>query len=388
MKIGILTFVHAYNYGAELQCFALQRKLRNLGYNVEVLDVYRPIDPEYHHMPTDKRFIPLYHFDEKNDIKARRNRKLSTLLRFLISPFTTVVEKRRSKSFKEFHILHTALSARKYYNYSELYDCQNLGYTHFIVGSDQVWNYSNGIPTEPYFLTFARDAVKVSYAASIGHSDIPQTVAEKYKEWLKDFKGISLRESQGVKLIKEITGRQDVVHVLDPVFLLSKEEWMNYFPSTNVEEQYIAVYLLSVSHYAIGIAQELAEYFKCKIKIITTKTYSQYRGKNIEIIKGESPAAFVSLFANAKFIVTNSFHGTAFAINFNKPFITVTRRSKRVNSRFTCLFDVLSISNRLVYEDDNIKVSDYLSMDYTSINQVLTRERVISIEFLKTNLAE
>lgn len=390
MKIGILTFLHAFNYGAELQSFALQYKLRSLGYDVEVLDVYRPLDKEYKHTKNEKeRFAPLYSYKNVSDIKSKFHKFVSSLCESFLTFFYQKYYKQRKIAFDEFHSRFTRVSERKYYNYLELYNYK-MPYTHIIVGSDQVWNYTNPFSVEPYFLTFANNIKKISYAASIGHDQLPDVLEPLYKKWLIDFDKLSLRESQGVEIVKSITKRNDVVCTLDPTILLTKEEWMEAFSIKNTNgNPYIIMYLLSKSDFSIKIAKYISKKYGMDIKLITTDAFRLFKDRSIQYYCGVSPQEFVSLYANASFAITNSFHGTAFAVNFGIPFISTTRKTKRVNSRFINLLTKVKCIDRLMYESDCINytaIDEIMSVKEMEISSI-ERERSFSLDFLQNALS-
>lgn len=384
-KIAIVTFVHAYNYGAELQSFALQYKLRSIGLDVEVLDLYRPHDEEYKHTKvTDLQYAPVYSYKSKSDRKA----KLHIMVARWISRVLKVLHRKRYVARKEafwgFHVENTKLSSHPIYNFSELYS-SSFDYTHYVVGSDQVWNYTNHFSIIPYLLDFVKDGQKISYAASIGHADIPEDIRDIYKNNLSTFHAISLREEQGAKIVSEITGRDDIVTVLDPTLLLSKDEWRSALKIPEiVRKPYILLYLLSKSQMSVNFAVQLAEKNDWEVKIISTGIVPEYKYKNIEYLCGVSPKVFVELFSKASFIVTNSFHGTAFAVNFNVPFISTTRRDKRYNSRFINLLKLTDLSDHLFYEEQlgSILPDQCLVCDFSVARERLYNERVKSLNFL------
>lgn len=390
MKIAILTFVHAYNYGAELQCFALQYKLRKQSYNVEVLDVYRPNDDEYiHSKETDKRFSNLFSHTNKSDIIGKFHIYVVNCLEQLFKIIYKEKYKTRKENFSGFHEKYTNLSSKKYYNFNDLYSGQ-LDYTHYIVGSDQVWNYSNYFSIEPYLLPFVKNGKKISYAASIGHSEIPDILYDIYKSNLNSFDSISVRESQGAQVLKEVTGREDIKTVLDPTLLLTKEEWCQALSiEINNNKPYVLLYLLSRSTYSIELALKLAARNNWDVIVITPGITPQYNYKNVQYICGASPRKFVELFAGASFVITNSFHGTAFSVNFRVPFISTTRYNKRYNSRFVNLLHITYLENRLVFEDDkDYTIIDTLGKcDFSKSVSVLQDERNASLTFLYNSLA-
>lgn len=392
MKIGILTFVHAYNYGAELQSFALQRKLRNMGLDAEVLNIYRPADPQYKHTKkSDSRFKRLLQLSSKKDLKAR----VHVFFAFLIERLNFYIHNKqyenREKNFTGFHLQFTKLSDKTYYNFQELYECQ-LPYTHMIVGSDQVWNFMNEFSVEPFFLTFAKSAIKISYSASIGHSELPKELVPYYRKWAGELDYISLREEQGAKIIRDITQRNDVTCTLDPTFLLTKNEWLNSLELRDdiEEEPYLIMYLLSRSPFSIELAKMIAAKRGLKIKLITTAAYSYSKDPEITYYDGVSPRVFVNLFANASFAITNSFHGTSFAVNFNIPFISTSRSTKRYNSRFLTLLSNTGFKDRLIYEDlqnlsDCSTVVDN-DVNFDLCNAYLKKARQQSLYFLSQSL--
>lgn len=392
MKIGILTFVHAYNYGAELQSFALQRKLRNMGLDAEVLNIYRPADPQYKHTKkSDCRFKRLLQLSSKKDLKARCHIFIASLIEKFNFYLHHKKYKIREKNFYGFHLEYTKLSDKTYYNFQELYECQ-LPYTHLIVGSDQVWNFMNEFSVEPFFLTFAKNIKKISYAASIGHSELPGELVPYYRKWANELDYISLREEQGAKIIRDITQRNDVVCTLDPTFLLTKDEWIN---SLDLHEEiedgpYLVMYLLSRSHFSIELAKIIAAKRGLKIKLISTSAYSYNKDPEIKYYDGVSPRVFVDLFANASFAITNSFHGTSFAVNFNIPFISTSRSTKRYNSRFLTLLTNTGLKSRLIYEDQQ-NLTDCSAVVESNVNfdicnEYLNKARTQSLEFLSQGL--
>ncbi|MFA6200234.1 MAG: polysaccharide pyruvyl transferase family protein [Bacteroidales bacterium] len=392
-KIGIITYFNAFNYGGDLQCFALQCKLRNIGYNAEVLNVRRPCDKDFKY-DNAKKFKSLYSFNEKRDIKAKVKTNIYHFIMKIISLIYRKKSKERERVFKEFYKKYIVFSEDIYYNYTQLYDsADKLEYTHYITGSDQVWNYQSEYSIEPYMLTFVKKGKKISYAASIGHSEIPEELKQLYKHNLSDFSNISLREEIGVDLIKKITGRDDIEQVLDPTFLLTKNEWLkalnldsNKQSNQEDREKYVLVYLLSRSNFSLKIACNLAEKLNYKVKVINSSIYNLHSNKKCEYILAQSPREFVRLFSNASFVITNSFHGTAFSLNFNIPFISTTRKNKRVNSRFISILSKLSLIDRLVYEDEEFEIGKYLSLNFEHAKFALDLERDKSINYLVNSL--
>lgn len=387
MKIAILTFHHAFNYGAELQCFALQYKLNSMGYNAEVIYNFRPMNDEYQ-INEGTKFKPYYDIRNTLTLKTRLNIRLSKWINLFVRIFLWRRVRSRKRRFYNFHKEYTRLTEQKFYNFDMLYDYNWDNYTHFIVGSDQVWNHLTTYSNEPYFLTFApENAKKISYAASIGHSQLPQEVKCKYGQWLDSFDSISVREKEGVGLLHTIVNK-NVSHVLDPTLLLSKDEWKNSLSLRNrPDEDYVLVYVLIHSAYAIELAKWVAHKLKLKVKLISPSDLSAYSfKKGIDVLYNCGPKEFVELFYNAKFVVTNSFHGTAFAINMNKPFYSCPRKNSLVLSRFISLLKILGIENRLIFDGSKFPQLSSTEIDYHKVNKILEEQRAASLDFIRDAL--
>lgn len=384
MKVGILTFIHSNNFGANLQCYALQETVKNLVDNVEVIDIYRPCDQGYIPCKDDEtRFAGLYVYKSLKDYHSKLNKITLKLLNRLNK------NKEQMTKITGFHLFqkkYINFSKQEYRNFTTLYtNFPSKEYSHLIVGSDQVWNYATDFSKEPFFLTFCTDVKKISYAASVGHSEIPDVVGIKYSNWLADFSSISVREDTAVIAISKLTDK-DVIQTLDPTFLLTKQEWLDhFFIKEPICKDIILVYMLSISTETLMLAQNIAENLNCSIKVITSKPYYKTL-KNCEFLRSENPRSFVELYSRAKFVVTNSFHGTAFAINFNVPFVTLDKNGARLNSRKLSLLKLLHLSDRYLLEGQQKNLKKILSCDFTESNEILNAERQKSLYFLSQAL--
>ena len=203
MKIGIITFHRAVNYGAVLQAYALQHALEGLGAQAEILD-YR------------NRYI-----ESCYDPYSLKGNKLKALAKIAL---LGGVRRKKNEAFRSFNKKYLRLSEAVYKDSEQLAGAEKF-YDAFITGSDQVWNTSCADFDPAYFLTFVKDKKKKnSYAASFGLSEIPKEYEAEYKKRLAGYRQISVREAQGRALVKELTGR-DVPVVLDPTLLLTEKDW-------------------------------------------------------------------------------------------------------------------------------------------------------------------
>ncbi len=387
MKIGILTFIHTRNFGANLQCYALQHTLESMGYDAEILNVYRPVDKGYVLCDNDKiHFAGIYRYHSLKDYRSKLNKVIASLINRIFERHKKVKEK--PDGFLSFQKQFIHFSSEEYRNFTQLFtEFPQNKYSHLITGSDQVWNYSTFFSKEPFFLTFANASKtkKISYAASLGHPSLPYEVQKKYKKWLKDFVAISVREESAVEAITPLTSKK-VFRVLDPTLLMEKKDWLQSLSiNTSESEGYVLVYMLSLSEQVIFFARNVAKTLKCSVKIVTSRPYFK-SFDDCEFLRSENPRSLVELYSKALFIVTNSFHGTAFAINFNIPFVTIDKKESRLNSRKQCLLELFELGNRYALEGDRLSSDHYIYCDFSLANKILEIERKKSILFLKETL--
>ena len=300
MKIGILTFHRAHNYGAVLQAYALVTYLRNIGHQAEIVD-YRPDAIEQAH----------------GAIPWGRIKKMSLIgkIKFLVRllPFIPLRYK-RANIFRQF-IKSLPTSTRIYTSADTNID----GYDCLLCGSDQVWNskITNGF--DPFYTgQVSTNATFVSYAASAEITPKSEAI-EKYKEVLPRFKRISVRESVFQEQLSRLTDCT-IEQVLDPVFLLSSDQWKSFSVNPFDDNPYILVYQVRRDDNVLRYAHELADIQHYCVREITAEAdFLPNKERHVTL----SPQQFVGAFANAKAVVTTSFHGTAFSIIFSKPFVTM-----------------------------------------------------------------
>lgn len=242
---------------------------------------------------------------------------------------------------------------------------------------------------DPYFLKFApADKKCLAYASSFGVSTIPPYAKAYYSEALKRFDAIGVREDAGVRLVKDLSGKI-ACWVLDPTLLLSKEEWLKVatFPCEipQLEKGYILVYELTPCPYILQLARHVNEMLHVPVVRICKNASREDKDKSILNIVDAGPSEFVGLFAHAKFVITNSFHGTAFAINLERDFYTVTPLRKQNNSRQQSLLKLFHLEGRLIVEGDRFPSNNKLHIAYTDVRNILERERRNSIQFLMEN---
>lgn len=388
MKIGIITYVKCDNYGAELQAFALQWKLNALGYNAEVVNLEkRNIDMKHNpdvilgaikqRFKNDGLKAVVSIFRKFKDTKKRIKDE---------SAFKEVNEKKHLlfEKFFEEKIKHSA----KFYSLDEISTTNDLDYDVFIAGSDQIWNYIHTDRLDVYFLMFANKfkAKKISYAASVSIYDIPKKWRPAYKKYFENIDTISVRELHGAELVKKYSDKTAEV-VLDPTFLLSKEDWeREVAKDMDIEGDYLLIYTMSGSLHIRKMAQKIAS--KLSLKVVNVKLgYSEEPDDGTINLFEVGPAEWVGLLSKAKYVVTDSFHGTAFSINFNIPFTTLVNPNSMLNSRVLSILKITNLDSRIVYDTltgDLFPKS--ISVDFTECNQILREWKDKSMKFLQEAL--
>lgn len=300
MKIGILTFHRAHNYGAVLQAYALATYLIGCGLDAEIVD-YRPEAIESAHGTIPWGRIKRLPF--KGKIKW-----FIKILPFIFFRY------KRAKVFKNF-IDSLPTSSSTFTSRDTKID----GYDYLVSGSDQVWNPNITRGFDPFYTGQIKTEAKyVSYAASAEITP-KQNAIEQYKGILNNFEWISVRESIFQKQLSALTDKK-IEQVLDPVFLLTPQQWRDFSVKPFEDEPYVLVYQVKRDANVLRYANELATIHHCCVKEITAEAeFFPNATRYVSL----SPQEFVGAFANAKMVVTTSFHGTAFSVLFEKPFVTM-----------------------------------------------------------------
>ncbi len=348
MKISILTFPKAVNYGGALQAAALKRKLEDLGNEVCFLE---------HKCEEIEKTNRVFDFREAVNPKYT-----------LAHLYNLPVALKRKNNFKAFQ--------QKYMSFS---NAAPQSFDAVVAGSDQIWNYRLTADDWFYFLDFEKqNTKKIAYAGSFGLSNIPDDKKQKTKECLLDFDFLSVREQTAKALIENEFGiKSDLV--VDPTFLIDKNEWKQFFDGDLYSDGYIYVYNVVYSPTVWEFAYKLAEKTGKKIR---TVCYSKIHRPNAECCFTAGPSEWLSHISAADYVVTNSFHGVAFSINFNKQFFFELPPQKLgVGSR------IVDITTRYGLADRELTKADMDAViDYTYTNQRLNEDRLASVEFIKSFL--
>lgn len=346
MNVLTLTCHRPYNYGAVLQSYALQHYLDTQGIDTAIIDYY----PDY-----------------------QRKRKKKSLIIQLIWSLYSLPDLMVGKHVFETFLKENIRLTKQYKSLDELMSCPPKA-DGIIAGSDQIWNYHIH-KDDAYYISFApENCFKASYAASIAQDNIPHGLKAVYQRRLKGFKLISVRERTAETLLKEL-GCENVTTVLDPVFLLSADEWANRIAdSTFTETGYILMYAFNCTKEISNYAHNLAKKTRKELYIINTMIYD-YRFWGDRHFWNCSPNCFVKLFMNADAVVTNSFHGLAFSIIFKKQ-IHVFSKHTGGNSRLFDLMKDLHIPNckdgsTIDFEEVHKTLEEKIKYSKNVINEII-----------------
>lgn len=373
MKIGIITFNSAHNYGAVLQAWALQEYLTGQGYEVGIINyrlpqidnVYRLFTPE-----TPYRLSIMNRLHQKRQyLKVLRN---SPKLVHTYRKFERFIRKR----------LNTTCP---YYSFKEL-KAAKPEFDILIAGSDQIWNgaYTKGV-NPGFFLAFGPACAKrISYAASIGKDRIPVEEQESFRQNLQRFDYLSVREQKGKDEIEKLTN-QPVAITVDPTFLIPREHFDTIRRNPSIKKCYIYVHnvhLKKQDDRLLAVAEELSG--RSGLPVVYNRSGYSFSNE-LPAALDNSPEEFLGWIASAEYVVTNSFHATVFALIYHRNFITIPATANP--ERMKHLLESLDLSNHLMETAGQVPASlEKLFIDYTEVDQKRTALTEKSHEFLKNAL--
>lgn len=365
MKIGILTFHYAHNYGAMLQAYALNTYLNKHGYDARIIDYRLPYIYRVHELLNFKQLYLRY---------SGTNSRFISLLKTLKNYYK---HRRKNEKWHKFDMFlnETLLKTKRINKQDEI---QDLGFDAIICGSDQIWNSSLTGHLEPiYFCEGLSNILKIAYAASNGSDVVSEKDWFLFRQLISNFDAISVRE-QGLSNFLNDSGFKNTV-VLDPIFLLEKDDWCSIC-SKVTNQPYLLTYSFNEDPFFFNQVKDIAEKKGLRIFSILYKKYESLDSSYTQITNA-GPIEFLSLFRYASFVVTNSFHGTAFSIMFNKQFYSIPPQKGR--ERIDSLLQELDLTNRICSKQLTVPAAN---IDYHIVNKKLSVLRDESYKFLNNAL--
>ena len=340
MKIGIITFTYGLNCGQRLQNYAVQEIFQQFA-------------------------------DEVITFKQRNDNALSLRVKVqlqLISRYGLRCYFARINCFRHFD--SKIVFSKQRIGRNRIPDDINT-FDYFIAGSDQIWSpYSHDV-NENMFLTFAPQEKRIAFAPSMACESIPAAAVSKYKDYLSGFSNISVREQSSARIVKELIGIDPVV-LVDPTLYFGANMWEEHeqAPNEAPNSDFVFLYFLGVNTIKDTIAS-FAESNGYSLVDYSDKQMSEC-----------GPEEFLWLIHHAKFIFTDSYHGTIFSIIFGKEFILCKRSgsSLNMNSRFDSLLSALNIEKR---DYDSWMDGSLLPIDYIQVYSNIDRQRIITNDYVR-----
>ena len=363
MKIGIMTFHRAWNYGAVLQAYALQQAIQSRGHDCEIIDYRNECIENTYTLWPHMQLSPKGCFREIANVPVKMKRKAV---------------------FESFR--NTFLKVSPMYT-KENIEHANEEYDGFLLGSDQIWNHAlTGADMNYLGAYISQDYKRNSYAASFGERDIAEEYIEEYRNELSKFNKIAVREKSAEKRILELT-QKTALNVLDPVFLLDKKAWQEIDTKKKAPYPYIFVYQLQGDNtQTLRYAQYLAK--QTGLKLIEFQAWPNLKRKKTKPIYAGHPKTFLSLMQNAEFVVTDSFHCTAFSIILEKQFWARINPIKEVfRTRVGNLLQELNLQERILPEElERWKYNEQIN--FSSAKERLEKEICKSQQYIDAVLGD
>ena len=358
MKIGILTFHRAHNYGAVLQCYALQEILRRRGHDVRVIDYRQPWIEEFY------KLLSVRMLRDSGGMSGAFAYLKKNAKKFLLAPC-------RSMNFRKFRDGYLHMTAPCDAAIPQDFDC-------YVIGSDQLWSLHclGGKTDLVYMGKFDRSvgSLVIGYAISADMKSV-QAIESDLKEWTDGFDKLSMREAEVADKVSQITGRHCDV-CLDPTLLTDADIWNPVLDEKWKNRNYVLVYEVRWEKRNKGLLRRKAEELAAKI------------GGGCEVIDLSavrySVRDFVSLFKYARYVLTTSFHGTVFSILFETPFYAFPLWNG-YDLRYVELLSSLGAQDRLVGHDIAIEP---VTMDFAPVKLRLEERRADSFLFIDKALSD
>lgn len=369
-SVGICAPYGSHNHGTNLQAIGLSQTLRNLGYDPVFVNKFRVFSFMLKHP------IMLY---------GKINRLINTKrTRAFYNPIPYHYSEQRAERIRNFNKLYFKDIAFQTASQWEKAQDKNMI---FIAGSDIIWNPVKGYPTTD-FLDFAYYAglERFSYASSVGSLELPKKYHRAYKRYLGSMKAVSVREQSVADMLKPIIGR-DVIKVVDPSMLLTKDDWSSFAENAIVSKEinsneYILSYFVMNDPQYWEYMKTVAE--KTKLQIVVLPMHHLDEEQPYDVITDATAHEFVYLIKNAKAVCTDSFHACVVSTIFNKDFYLLKRDRKAEKDKYADLLTRYHLNDRVVD-----KTKDFIHLaetDYSFANQQIPIDRKFSMDFLKNAL--
>ena len=375
MRIGILTYHKSLNNGSALQAYALKTALHNMGYDVEIIDY------------TPEKYKEIYGLIATYGNRSLKSKAVLLLKRVFFMDMFLV----NQAKYKEFQKKYMSLSKCKYY-YNSNFELLNEQYDVLITGSDQIWNTVCADCDMIFFLPIQHIARKIAYAPSCNDT---KYYDKKYIDLFHDYDRISVREEAGKNTLELVCPEKKIKVVADPTLLIDQDDYKTFDLSRIIQQDYIFLYSVKLSDDVIKAANIMSNALSLPVYtmvlfprfgIISTLKKNKIKYKRYH----NSPIDFLRYIKYAKFIITDSFHGTAFSTIFNKPFYSIKLKVDHKiekDERIYTILEKLGLKERYVSVEELLKDKNkHFGIDFKDINDNRKSYVMDSLEWLRNSV--
>ena len=370
MVVNVITRHAPTNYGSLLQAIATQRVIMNLGHECRIIN----------YIPKCETGVRMAITQLEQKTKWRHNPIKKAIYLMVAEPETLLMDRKFLAMRKKYLLMGPccATTGELKKLYAEKKD------EVFLTGRDQVWGpISTGHYDPTYFLDFVpKSSRKLAFAASFGKAIFDEQTLKEYGVLLKKYDSLAVRENVAVELLKkmDISAKQ----VLDPTLLMDADAWSEYVKPMKKPEKYVLVYQIhansDLDHYAVKFAE------KAELPLLRVSPLLHQAKRSGKFVYCPDISGFLDLVKNAAYMVTDSFHGTAFAINFNTQFVEVLPNTG-TSSRNQSILELTGLTDRIVRDLNDFSYIDQ-EIDFKEANEKIGISRIESIRILEEMLAE
>lgn len=371
-KIGIVTAHTGYNYGTYLQAYAMKLFLSQMGFDARIV-WQKSFGPEGRDFRFKKMLVMLMRM-------ALNHKHSSGAIQGYTKNFAAEPSKQSKELFDEFSKIFLAVEEYSLWQLKKFARSEDV--KALVCGSDQIWSAASMYPDPLYYLQFAPKSKRIAYAPSFGKSEVPQYNKKRITKFLSEIPNISVRETAGAKIVKNLIGR--TVDVMpDPTIIADWSAWQS-----DKKEDFLLVYFLDEpKECVIDDIKKLALENNLKIKVILAEHKCYCKLGEYEFVHA-GPKEFVEIISKAQFVCTDSFHGTIFSIVGKTPFYTYPRNYGKVhsqNSRIETLLAHYEMEHRFRPEEDVLTPSE-MDCDFEKCELIQRQDRERAVAYMSSAL--
>ena len=381
MKIGIITIHNSPNYGACLQSFALYKYLKQQGHDVEIIDLHRPV--------AYRDYVPSKKYVAYRRKKQSKNNRVKSLVRSLFGIKPKVSNLYSEAALSKFTEFNSVIKlSRPYRGIDELY-ANPPKYDLYISGSDQLWNPAQAYCLEPSLLTFGPkgQGKKISYATSVGITDLRDNEKKDFAKWLNLYDDISVREYQAQSLLQGLLADKKVNQVADPTFLLDPKDWKNMAVKPR-QCKYILMFTLQHRPEVLKYCLQLSKQSGLPL-IELGQVQPDVLDGSYTAVKDAGPKEFLGYIENAELVITDSFHCTVFSLIMGaNNFYTYIAPTNQRGSRIIDLLGTYNLKKHLLPISLNSSFDTLMSetINKKVVSDIMKNERERSRLFINQYL--